>query len=67
MNNVSKFAFDEEATAVDKARWLEAVTLINNNGRGFIRNWLDSQVNDEYRDDMKRRLNHIKNNKQVSK
>ena len=63
ITNVSKFAFDEETTAEDKQRWLDARNLMKNNGRGFIRQWLESQVSDEYREDMRRRLNHIKNNK----
>lgn len=62
MNNVSKFAFDEAATAVDKARWLEARTMIYTKEPDFIKAWIMNITDEEYREDMRRRFNVIKGN-----
>ena len=62
MNNVSAFAFDEEAATIDKARWLEAKQLIER-GPESVRSWVACQVDGEYKDDMRRRLNFIKNSR----
>lgn len=64
MNNVSKFAFDEAATAEDKARWLLATNLIQR-GPEAVRSWVSRQVDGEYKTDMRRRLNILKNSRKA--
>jgi len=62
MNNVSKFAFDESAEAEDRKRWLDARTMIYTKTPDAIRAWVLNQEEGEYKTDMRRRLNVIKNN-----
>ena len=62
MPNVSQFAFDEEATAIDKARWLHARDLIYTQTPERIRAYIESLSEGDEKEDMRGKLNTIKNN-----
>ncbi|MFC0047779.1 hypothetical protein [Rheinheimera tilapiae] len=52
-----------QAIELDKRRWLEANQLTNTKRPDEIRTWLMKQMDDEYREDMRRRLNIIRRNR----
>jgi hypothetical protein len=51
-----------EAIELDKQRWFEANKITASKRPEKIREWLNQQENAEYREDMRRRLNVIRNN-----
>lgn len=62
-------AHEQQAIELDKQRWAEAFRLSTTMYPHEIRAWLAQQPDEEYREDMRRRLNaqrgkyEIKNNK----
>lgn len=54
-----------QAIEMDKQRWLEANQLTDTKRPDEIRAWLMKQMDDEFREDMRRRLNIIRQNRQA--
>lgn len=53
---------DRAAIELDKQRWFEANKITTSKRPEKIREWLNQQDVAEYREDMRRRLNVIRNN-----
>lgn len=63
-NNIAQLPPEQrQAIELDKRRWLEANQLTNTKRPDEIRTWLMKQMDDEYREDMRRRLNIIRRNR----
>lgn len=63
-NNIAQLPSEQrQAIELDKRRWLEANQLTDTKRPGEIRTWLMKQMDDEYREDMRRRLNIIRRNR----
>lgn len=58
-------AEERAAIELDKRRWMEAHTMTQTKRPDEIRAWLMRQLDDEYREDMRRRLNVIRLNRQA--
>lgn len=58
-------AEERAAIELDKRRWMEAHTMTQSKRPDEIRAWLMRQLDDEYREDMRRRLNAIRLNRQA--
>lgn len=58
-------AEERAAIELDKRRWMEAHTMTQSKRPDEIRAWLMRQLDDEYREDMRRRLNVIRLNRQA--
>lgn len=54
-------ADQRQAVEEDRQRWYDANRLIATTAPNQIRNWLSSLSDQDYRDDMARRLNAVKN------
>jgi|GEM_PF-4335541 len=69
VNLASLPAHEQQAIEQDKQRWAEAFRISSTMHPHEIRAWLTQQADDEYREDMRRRLNaqrgkyEIKNNR----
>ena len=65
-NNIAQLPPEQrQAIELDKRRWLEANQLTNTKRPDEIRTWLMKQMDDEFREDMRRRLNIIRQNRQA--
>ena len=63
-NNIAQLPPEQrQAIELDKRRWLEANQLTDTKRPDEIRTWLMKQMDDEYREDMRRRLNIIRRNR----
>ena len=63
-NNIAQLPPEQrQAIELDKRRWCEANQLTNTKRPDEIRTWLMKQMDDEYREDMRRRLNIIRRNR----
>lgn len=63
-NNIAQLPPEQrQAIEMDKQRWFEANQLTNTKRPDEIRTWLMKQMDDEYREDMRRRLNIIRRNR----
>ena len=58
-------AEERAAIELDKRRWMEAHTMTQTKRPDEIRAWLMRQLDDDYREDMRRRLNVIRLNRQA--
>lgn len=65
-NNTAQLPPEQrQAIELDKRRWLEANQLTDTKRPDEIRVWLMKQMDDEFREDMRRRLNIIRQNRQA--
>lgn len=63
-SNLAQLPIEQRQTIEqDKRRWQEANQLTNTKRPDEIRAWLMKQLDDEYREDMRRRLNIIRRNR----
>lgn len=63
-NNIAQLPPEQrQAIELDKRRWLEANQLTDTKRPDEIRTWLMKQMDDEYREDMRKRLNIIRRNR----
>lgn len=63
-NNIAQLPPEQrQAIELDKRRWLEANQLTDTKRPDEIRTWLMKQMDDEYREDMRRRLKIIRRNR----
>lgn len=51
---------ERDAIELDKKRWLEAHKMLKTKSPMVIRAWLNNCKDSEYREDMRRRLNYIR-------
>ncbi len=67
-SNLAQLPLEQrQAIEQDKRRWQEANQLTNTKRPDEIRAWLMKQLDDEYREDMRRRLNIIRRNRMEMK
>ncbi len=67
-SNLAQLPMEQrQAIEQDKRRWQEANQLTNTKRPDEIRAWLMKQLDDEYREDMRRRLNIIRRNRMEMK
>lgn len=67
-SNLAQLPIEQrQAIEQDKRRWQEANQLTNTKRPDEIRAWLMKQLDDEYREDMRRRLNIIRRNRMEMK
>lgn len=65
-NNIAQLPPEQrQAIELDKRRWFEANQLTDTKRPDEIRIWLMKQMDDEYREDIRRRLNVIRLNRQA--
>ena len=65
-SNLAKLSVEQRnAIEQDKQRWLEANRMTDSMRPDEIRAWLMRQLDDEFREDMRRRLNVIRLNRQA--
>lgn len=57
-------AEERAAIELDKQRWKEAHYMLAKKKPDEIRAWLNREFDEEYREDMRRRLNKIRQNQQ---
>ncbi len=60
VNLAARSAEERAAIELDKQRWIEANSITDTKTPDEIRAWLLRQFDDEYREDMRRRLNVIR-------
>ena len=53
-------AHEQQAIELDKQRWIEANSITDAKSPDEIRAWLLRQLDEDYREDMRRRLNVIR-------
>lgn len=58
---------ERDALEEDKKRWFEARQMLTKNGRATVEKWLYGIEDAEHREDMRRRLNTIKENMRRAK
>jgi len=67
-SNLAQLPMEQrQAIEQDKRRWQEANQLTNTKRPDEIRAWLMKQLDDEYREDIRRRLNIIRRNRMEMK
>ena len=65
-SNLARLSVEQRnAIEQDKQRWLEANRMTDSMRPDEIRAWLMRQLDDEFREDMRRRLNVIRLNRQA--
>ena len=65
-SNLAQLSIEQRnAIEQDKQRWREANHMISTKSPTEIRAWLMRELDDEYREDMRRRLNVIRLNRQA--
>ena len=65
-SNLAQLSVEQRnAIEQDKQRWLEANRMTDSMRPDEIRAWLMRQLDDEFREDMRRRLNVIRLNRQA--
>ena len=63
--NISAMSPEERAAIeLDKQRWKEAHYMLTKKSPNEIRTWLNQELDEEYREDIRRRLNKIRQNQQ---
>jgi len=67
-SNLAQLPIEQrQAIEQDKRRWIEANELTDTKRPDEIRAWLMKQLDDEYREDMRRRLNIVRRNRMEMK
>ena len=64
VNLASLSAEERAAIELDKQRWKEAHYMLAKKSPNEIRTWLNQELDEEYREDIRRRLNKIRQNQQ---